>query len=276
MIEEDGIRSRITPHGEDIAADALRVAALFKPRLDVAQTLARLDGFAEEIRARLPSDPGSARIATALADYLFDELGFAGNSDAYYEPANSFLDDVVASRQGIPITLSVVYLAVGHRLGLDVQGVGFPAHFLVRLNSERGTQFLDAYNGGRVLSASELNRRLHDVFGAGAPTVEAHPALLRPATDREILVRMLRNLKGIYLQCKDVVNALTATEAILALMPDQVEELRDRGLLYRDLGHAEAARASLEAYLAGATDAREAVEVEAVLEGLSNTPARLH
>jgi regulator of sirC expression with transglutaminase-like and TPR domain len=87
---------------------------------------------------------------------------------------------------------------------------------------------------------------------------------------------MLRNLKGIYLQCKDVVNALTATEAILALMPDQVEELRDRGLLYRDLGHAEAARASLEAYLAGATDAREAVEVEAVLEGLSNTPARLH
>jgi regulator of sirC expression with transglutaminase-like and TPR domain len=276
MLEEDGIKACITPNGEDIAADALRVAALFKPHLDVAQTLARLDGFADEIRARLPPDPGSARIATALADYLFDELGFAGNPDAYYEPANSFLDDVVASRRGIPITLSVVYLAVGHRLGLDVKGVGFPAHFLVRLNSERGVQVLDAYNGGRVLSASELNRRLHEVFGEGAPTVEAHPALLRPATAREILVRMLRNLKGIYLQRKEAVNALTATEAILALMPDQVEELRDRGLLYRDLGHAEAARASLEAYLAVATDAREAVEVEAVLEGLSNTRARLH
>jgi regulator of sirC expression with transglutaminase-like and TPR domain len=276
MSDQLSLRNALAPTGDDIAADALRVAALFKPALDPGDTLARIDAFADDIRTRLGKRPSAARIATTAGDYLFDELGFGGNRKAFYEPANSFLDEVVRRRSGIPITLSVLYVAVGRRLGLDVEGVGFPAHFLVRLNSERGPLIMDPFEGGRVVAASELNERLRQVFGEAAPTVEAHPALLRPASAREILVRMLRNLKGVYLQREDQLNALTATEAVLSLMPDEVEELRDRGLLYRDLGHAAAARASLQTYLETTSDAREAVEIQKILEELAAEPSRLH
>ena len=135
---------------------------------------------------------------------------------------------------------------------------------------------LDAFDAGRWLSVADLNERLRQLYGDGAPTVEAQPALLRAAGQREILVRMLRNLKSIYQQRGDAANTLTAIEAILALEPDLIEEVGDRALVYRELGHTSAAADDLRRYLKSTSDAREAAKLTPMLEELEQTPTRLH
>jgi regulator of sirC expression with transglutaminase-like and TPR domain len=260
----------------DPAEGALEVARLFSPRLDVAAWLARLDGHAGVVRSALGEGAAASQTAVALRRHLFDELGLHGNEKDFYDPRNSFLDQVLERRLGIPISLSVVYLAVARRLGLEVAGIGFPSHFLVHLRDEDGLHVLDAFQGGRELSPSELNVRLRQVYGEGAPTVEASAALLRSCSVRDILVRMLRNLKVIYQKRGDSMSSLTAIEGILALEPGLVDEVGDRGLVYRELGHASAAAEDLRRYMQATSDAREVARLQDLLDELEQAPTRLH
>jgi regulator of sirC expression with transglutaminase-like and TPR domain len=270
----DLLRSATPP---DPAAAALQLVRLFRPGVDPTPTLSRIDRFAGDILGRLGEGSAPSRRARALDTYLFEELGFAGNTDDYQDPRNSFLDQVVERRLGIPISLAVLYLAVGRRLGIDVAGVGFPGHFLVRVRDDTGTRFLDAFNGGQVLDDADLDARLGSVFGGAAPKVASNPSLLRPATPIETSVRMLRNLKHTFLRREEHADALIAIEGILGLEPGLAEEIRDRGMLYRALGRNDLALRDLRRYLRATPDAREAAELTEIIDSLAAAAApRLH
>jgi regulator of sirC expression with transglutaminase-like and TPR domain len=213
----------------DLAAAALWIAAEECPRLDVPAYLARLDEMAA---ALAPSWPATADVAARVARlnrFLFAEQGFRGNAADYYDPRNSYLNEVLDRRLGIPITLSIVYIAVGRRLDLDVRGICFPGHFLVKCPGPDGGQVVvDAFLG-TALSPAACSRRL--AAAAGRPTALDPAVHLRSAAPREILVRVLGNLKQIFLTRGDLVGALACSERILLLTPDEPLERRDRDAL---------------------------------------------
>jgi regulator of sirC expression with transglutaminase-like and TPR domain len=177
---------------------------------------------------------------------LFHELGFAGNQGDYYDPRNSFLNEVIERRSGIPITLSLVYLEVGRRCGLRVDGVSFPGHFLCKVSLDEGELIVDAFNRGQLLGLAELKRRFASAAGDAA---RFDPRMLRAARPKDILARMLQNLRSIYVERDDLPRALSAVDRQLLLQPDDVRVLRDRARLCEQLGGAEAAAADLETVL---------------------------
>ncbi|ESQ13216.1 MAG TPA: hypothetical protein DDY14_16740 [Chromatiaceae bacterium] len=260
----------------DLFTAALTISRLFQPDADPAAAADRLDLLTAAARARMPEHTDMLRRVAALNKFLFDDLGFSGNQDDFYDPRNSFLDQVLERRLGIPISLSLVYCELATRLGMSAHGVSFPAHFLVRVGRGATALMLDVYSGGLALAEAELDRRLADVYGQGVVTIRAHPGLLRPAGKREILVRMLRNLIGIYRARGDQANLLEALTAALSLSPDLADELYQRGLLYRELGHAPAALADLRRFVEITDDAEQAASVAPVIESLANAPSRLH
>lgn len=260
----------------DLAHGALAVSKLFQSGVDVPAAMGELDLLAAAARSRWPTDADLVRQVQALNDLLFDELGFAGERDDFYDPRNSFLDQVLARRRGIPISLSVLYCEVARRLGLPAYGVSFPAHFLVRVGRGNSALMLDVYAGGVALPEAELDRRLADVYGEGAVSIHAYPSLLRPAARREILVRMLRNLVGIYTQRQDDGNQLEALTAMLNLMPDLPDALQQRGMLLHKLGHSPAALADLRRFADVSDDAEQIAAVTPVIEALAGQSLRLH
>jgi regulator of sirC expression with transglutaminase-like and TPR domain len=189
---------------------------------------------------------------------LFDEGGFRGNEDHYYDPRNSFLNEVLDRRLGIPITLSVLFLAVARRLGLRAEGVALPGHFLVRADAAGRELFVDPYRRGAVLTAEDC-AQLWRGQGQGRTAFDAR--WLEPAAPRQILARMLHNLKRIYGETGDDVRALWVVDRLLLLSPGDPEERRDRGLLAARLGGTGAAIADLEAYLAASRDADDAADI---------------
>jgi regulator of sirC expression with transglutaminase-like and TPR domain len=255
---------------------ALALSRLFQADVDTAAGLAELERIAMLARQRLTSGDDVLRRVQTLNELLFDELGFAGERDDFYDPRNSFLDQVLLRRRGIPISLSVLYCEVARRLGLPAHGVSFPAHFLVRVGRGDGLLVLDVYAGGMALPEAELDRRLAEVYGEGAITIRSRPSLLRPAGKRETLVRMLRNLAGIYGGRNDDSNLLEALTGMLNLVPDLPDALQQRGLLLRRLGHAPAALADLRRFVDVADDAEQIAAVTPVLEALAEQPLRLH
>jgi len=260
----------------DLAHGALAVSQLFQRQVDIPAAVGELDLLAAAARSRWPTDVDLMRQVQALNDLLFDELGFAGERDDFYDPRNSFLDQVLARRRGIPISLSVLYCEVARRLGLPAYGVSFPAHFLVRVGRGNSALMLDVYAGGIALPESELDRRLAEVYGEGAASIRAYPSLLRPAARREILVRMLRNLAGIYTQRQDDGNQLEALTAMLNLLPDLPDALQQRGMLLHKLGHAPAALADLRRFAEVSDDAEQIAAVTPVIEALAGQSLRLH
>lgn len=260
----------------DLAAGALAISRLFQPQLATGPWLDELGALAEAARTRAPAQAPLLERVAALNAFLFEEVGFTGNQDDFYDPRNSFLDQVLERRLGIPITLSLVYVEVASRIGLPAYGVGFPAHYLVRVGRGATALMLDAYAGGVALPEEELDRRLADVFGEGALTIGANPALLRPAGKRETLVRMLRNLIGVYRSRGEQANLLEALSAALALEPDLPGELRERGLLYRDLGYGPAALADLRRFTEVSDSAEDIAVVEGAIAALEAQPIKLH
>jgi regulator of sirC expression with transglutaminase-like and TPR domain len=233
----------------DLATAALLIAAEAYPQLDIDTYLGRLDSLAQEGRSRLDAARTDEERVAALTRFLCVEKGFAGNQEDYYDRRNSFLNEVLDRRTGIPITLALVYTEVGRRLGLELHGVGFPGHFLVKVES-RPEIIVDPFFG-TVLTESQCHQRLQEVRGKEAAFDRRY---LRAATSREILVRMLNNLKHIHLDAKELEQALSCCERILLLTPDNAFELRDRGLLYRQLDCYGAAGADLERFLPLAPD----------------------
>jgi regulator of sirC expression with transglutaminase-like and TPR domain len=259
-----------TPGGRiPLAEAALWIAAEEYPALDVAAYLDRLDELAERARARVGPSP-SAESLSRFNDFLFRELGFAGNGESYDDPRNSFLNEVIDRRLGIPITLSMIYTEVGARIGLPVVGVGFPGHFLVRWKGERDV-LIDPFFG-RVITREECASRLRAAHG---PEARMDERLLAPATPRETLARMLRNLKVSYLGRGDLERALSAVDRILIVTPEDAGELRDRGILYLRLECFAAALTDLERYLALAPRDPMAEEIRSRLPEVRREAARL-
>jgi regulator of sirC expression with transglutaminase-like and TPR domain len=205
------------------------------------------------------------RTAGALARFLFDEERFRGNTDDYYDPRNSFLDDALDRRLGIPITLSIVYMAVAAGAGLETAGIGLPGHFVVRATRRGGQRFLDPFHGGRPLDQAGCEALVARLRPRAGPL---DPRWLAPVTTRQIFVRMLNNLKAVYASLGDWSPALAAVDRILLLVPDALEELRDRGLLHARLGRPVAALRDWEAYLERAPDASDAAAVRDRLRAL--------
>jgi len=225
-------------HSEDdinLAEAALLMVADDYPGLDVSRYLRHIERLADELRARLSDSATFEDTVVALNEYLFDEQGFSGNTDDYYDPRNSCLNEVLDRKLGIPITLSIVYMEVGRRIGLNLQGLSFPGHFLVKTETDEGDIVLDPFLGGAVLSEEDLLQRLRDRFGEeNIPSAPLAP-LLQTAGKKEILLRVLRNLKAIYINNQNYQKALTTLDRILLIAPDRAEEVRERGQLYERL-----------------------------------------
>ncbi len=258
----------------DLAEAALLIAQGEYPQLDIGAYLERLDHLAGKVRARLSPGAPPEKIVAAMNQRLFEEEGFAGNTGRYYDPRNSFLNDVLDRRIGIPISLSIVYMEVGRRLGLSLEGVSFPGHFLVKLELENGEVVLDPYSGGASLSERELGKRLRRFHGdLSGVSIDR---FLTGASKKEILVRMLRNLKAIYLHREDFARALSEVQRILLIMPDLAEELRDRGLLYERLECAQSALQDYRRYLELEPNARDVRVIRSRIINIEKTSTALH
>jgi regulator of sirC expression with transglutaminase-like and TPR domain len=239
----------------DLARAALAIAREEYPDLDEGRYLRLLDRLAEGVQTGVPAGASPERRVGRMNTYLFHELGFSGNQSDYYDPRNSFLNEVLDRRLGIPLTLSIVYMEVGRRCGLRVEGVGFPGHFLCKVHLEGGELVVDPFHRGQLLGLEELKLKLSSAVGN---QVKFDPRLLRAATARDILVRMLQNLRSLYQERNDVPRALSAVDRLLMLAPDNIRGLRERAQLYEQLGGSTAAAADLEKVLQlepGASDA---------------------
>ena len=260
----------------NLAEAALTFASAEYPALDVAAYLARIEELAASLRVRLREDMPVAERILALNRYLFDELGFAGNAAEYYDPRNSFLNEVLDRRLGIPISLSVVYLEIGRRIGLPLQGVAFPGHFLVKCTVRDGAIVLDPYGKGASLSLDELCSRLRTLRNGIDPDPDQIRMMLTVAPGREILARMLRNLKGIYLQRREFEKAVTVIDCVIALAPQAADEYRDRGRINLEMECFRAALADFRSYLLLKPDAEDAIIVRQKAAELQHIAARLN
>jgi regulator of sirC expression with transglutaminase-like and TPR domain len=255
---------------------ALLIARDEYPDLDPAGYSAQVDTYAEALRPQLEGDVDLPARLTAINRYLFEEVGFAGNNLQYDDPRNSYLNQVVDRKLGIPISLAVIQIEVTRRLGMPLDGVSFPGHFLVRLPVDDGILVLDPFNKGRPVSAEELRERASPHLGGQPPDDQQLLQILAPATHRMILMRMLRNLKGLYLERGDWERVARSADRLLKLSPDTAEALRDRGLAYRELGYVKGAREDLARYLQLLPEAEDVEAVRSTLIDLSGTPSRLN
>ncbi len=228
------------------------------PRLDTQAVLAEIDALAAKLRRRFPADAVPVQRLRWLNRFFFHELGFAGNVNDYYDPRNSYLHQVLETRRGIPITLAVLYLELATQIGLTARGVSFPGHFLVKLRMNTGQQHgevvIDPFTG-QSLSREELDELLAPYKrsrGLQGDFDVPMGLFLQAATPREIIARMLRNLKEIHRGAQAWSSLLPVLERLVVLLPQAWEERRDRGLLYAELGRLDAAALDLRTYLAEA------------------------
>src|SRR5262245_12902141 len=250
----------------DLARACLLIAQDAYPELDVERYLGAIEAMAIRLRARLTNAAGAEERIVALNQFLFGDLGFAGNTREYYDPRNSYLNEVIDRKTGIPITLAILYMEVGRRIGLPLAGVSFPGHFLVRLKLRRGTLVLDPFSGGEPVSEDELRERLQRVIPEGAtdsvPVAELPlEQFLEPASNRQILARVLRNLKGIYREADKPEQMLAVLNRMLLVAPEASGDLRDRGFVYHKLECYRAALKDLSDYVEREPDAPDGDEV---------------
>jgi len=243
----------------DLARAALIVAAENDPLLDVDAEMAKLDRWAAELSRRIDPQWNSLQRLARLRTFMYEELGFKGDVRGYYSPANSLLHSVMDRRLGIPLTLSIVFMEIGWRIGVPFEGVGFPGHFLVRLTGEPGDLLLDPYDHGGSVHEEDCRRMIELTSGGMVPY---DPSMIRSLGKRDMIARLLFNLKVACLKAGDDKGALASVERLLLLHPDDPPELRDRGLLLYRMDRYREARASLEHYLRARPDAldREVVE----------------
>jgi len=265
----------------DLPRACLLVAQDAYPGLDVDGYVEELERHARRLGSRLREDVALEERVVALNEFVFDELGYVGNARDYYDPRNSYLNEVIDRRTGIPITLAVLYMEIGQRIGLPMEGVSFPGHFLVRLRVRGGTLVLDPFDGGMPQSEDELRARLKRVVppsATGNVPVEQLPleTFLEPAGKRQILARLLRNLKGIYRDRNQPERLLEVLNRMIVVAPNSSADLRDRGLVYRQLECWGPALRDLTEYLAREPAAPDAEETRASTVELTQRCARLN
>lgn len=241
---------------------------------DLYDTLAQ--SHAEHLRPEIEAIDSWPLKMAAINRHLFEELGYTGNHDEYYDPRNSYLNEVFERRLGNPITLAMVQMEVARRLGVPLDGVSFPGHFLVRLPVDDGLLVMDPFNGGRPLGADELRERAKPHLGGDIPDDNALMHILDPASHRAILIRMLRNLHGVYAERDQWDRAARSADRVLKLSPEQPEALRDRGLAYLSMDHQHGARHDLARYLQLAPQAADAGAMRERLVELNASRSRMH
>lgn len=256
---------------EDRGLNLLEAAAAIAldehPELDVQSVLAEVDAQAARLRQRLPADASPAHRLRLLNHFFSKELGFAGNVNNYYERANSYVHRVLATRRGIPITLAVIYLELAAQIGLEAQGVSFPGHFLIKLHLPQGEVVLDPFTC-ESLSREALEEALLPYRGEDAAAALSLEHYLRGVPPRQVLARMLRNLKEIHRSEGDWQALLAVQQRLLLLLPQEALEWRDRGLVLEALGHWQGAAADLQRYLSLRPGAADAAEIGARLVAL--------
>jgi len=260
----------------NLAEAALVIAAGEYQDLDIGAYLDRIDDMAARLRCRLRRDITPTETLIALNHYLFEELGFTGNGAEYYDPRNSFLNEVIDRKLGIPITLSLVYMEIGRRVGLALHGVSFPGHFLVKCVVRDGALVLDPYAKGASLGVEDLQRRVGQLRNGMEPAPEVVESMIAAASNKEILARMLRNLKGIFLHQNDMMKALSAADRIIAISPDAAAEYRDRGRIYLNLECCRAALADFSCYLRLDPGAEDASVIRRQVAELQQLASRLN
>jgi regulator of sirC expression with transglutaminase-like and TPR domain len=258
----------------DLARGALLIAAEEHPGINIEDWMARLHELGDRAAERMPAGADWTTRLSILNRFLFKEEGFTGSETEVFDPRDSFLNEVLTRKSGIPITLSLIYMEVGRRAGMELQGVSFPGHFLVKMAVPGGDVVVDPYNGGIPLTVEQLEARLRDVYlDQPIPLLEE---VLVAADNKAILARILRNLKTWYLHESDWMRALSALDRMLMLEPDSLEELRERGEVYWQLECFRAAHADLERYLKLAPDAEEAMELHEKIVLLQKLAASLN
>lgn len=249
----------------DLSEAALLIAQDAYPDLDVDAYLRKLDDLAEPLRAGWREYASLPELVASLNGHLFGEVGFRGNREEYYDPRNSYLNEVLDRKLGIPISLSVVYMEVARRLGLTVVGVGLPGHFIVSAERDGESVLLDPFNGGEALAAEDCERLVQEQYGGSVPFSEEQ---LQPVKKRQILTRMLTNLKRTYLASDDAAAARPVVEKLVCLNPDSAVDRRDRGLVAYGLNNFAQARQDLRFYLDRRPDASDRVAVLASLSAI--------
>jgi len=255
---------------------ALAIAQDADPQLDLAATQAEVDILAATLQRRLAADASSIQKLRMLNHFFYHELGFAGNVNDYYDPDNSYLHRVLSTRRGIPISLAVLYMELAQQVGLNVKGISFPGHFLMKLSVQAGDIVLDPFNGAS-LSREELEERLEPYFEQQSyPGAIPLSYYLHAAHPREILVRMLRNLKTLFVEHMRWQRVLSVQQRLIILLPGDVTERRDRGLAYANVECPQAALQDIEAYLSERPYAPDADMLREKLPELREASRRLN
>jgi regulator of sirC expression with transglutaminase-like and TPR domain len=277
----DEFLAAVNATDESPARAALVAARVAYPKLDPTAWLAELDVYGDAARQHLElgvgGNPPTRTRLRVVSEFFFGQLGFVGNRERYEDPRNSFLNDVIARRTGIPITLAIVFMEIAGRAGLTIDGVNFPGHFLMRCpepdRPEPAALIVDPFNGGAVLSDADCLRLLKTHAGAEAML---EPGMLQPAGKQAILLRVLLNLKRAFVRMRSFDYARDVSELLVALDPSALTELRDRGLLASHLRDYSSALRDLEAWLAAtAAQGDEIAEVKEVWDHVKALRKRL-
>ncbi len=254
-------------------ANLLLAREVAYPRLRLGPYLAQLDAWAAAARDRMPRSESPLGRAVRLAQYLFDEVGLAGNTEEYDDPRNSYLNEVMERGAGLPIALSAIFLEVAGRIALPAEGIGLPGHFIVAVREGGLQHFLDPFHGGMPLERDDMAALVRRITGYEGGL---RPEWLQPQPPRAILARMLFNLRGVYAQREAWPQALAVLERLRLLQPIVPDHLRDIGLLRWRAGARRAAVEALESYLLAAPAAPDAGQVQQSLNALLAELARLN
>jgi regulator of sirC expression with transglutaminase-like and TPR domain len=230
----------------DLTEASLVIALEEYPALQIGPYLQQIDAWSAAIRARIENSHDVLRTVEAINRFLFEQEGFHGEADDYYDPRTAFLNEVLDRHAGLPITLSIIYIEISRRLGVPTTGVALPGHFLVLVESPGGDILIDPFDGGRILTRMECQKLLDEVYGGGVRLREHH---LRTIAKREILARLLAHLKSVYLTQADLEGALASVERLLILDQTDPYEVRDRALLLMQTHRYAEALDALEGYL---------------------------
>jgi regulator of sirC expression with transglutaminase-like and TPR domain len=235
--------------------------------LNIDKQLQTLDAMGNDLKAVLGNRERPTEIIISINEYVFEKQGFKGNSEDYYDPRNSYLNDVITCKTGIPITLSVLYMELARRIGFMLHGVGFPGHFLVKHLYHDITIVLDPFNRGRILAKEDFQHLLDQLYNG---QVRFEPRFLDAVTNEQILIRMLRNLKDAYMYSYDYNRALSATNMILTIDPNLAEEFRDRGLIFYQKKLYGDALSNLTKYLEMQPDAGDADNIFQIIKDIQS------
>ncbi|MBF2097710.1 MAG: transglutaminase family protein [Gloeomargaritaceae cyanobacterium C42_A2020_066] len=250
----------------DLGRAALIAAWGFNSALELGPYLNRLDQWAAQVTDQLPVERYPLRVIQGLNRFFFETLGFRGNQGNYYDPANSFLDQVLDRRLGIPITLSLVYREVARRVGFPLVGIGLPGHFLLKPDFPEAGIFVDCFHGGELLFPEDCETLLTRVY---QQPVALKPEFLEPVSDQTWLRRLLTNLKLIYLRQQAWPEALVATDRLVLLSPTDPLERRDRGIVRYQLGDWRPAADDLRLYVEACPNAEDSPAIQRLLDALS-------